>query len=125
MTKLISVVTKKIWDPWIHPVMNETSDGYIPNEYFTQEEIDNVLMPFLNYVRTQVGFDPNSVVKNISGNESVTIREFDTLDHAKLAAINIGGIGPNPDPVVVARNELLRQKTEAANVTYTYSTKII
>lgn len=125
MAKLINVITKKIWDPWIHPLQNETGDSYIPNEFFTQEEIDNVLVPFLNYAKSQAGLIPSSVINDRSGNEEYSIREYDTLAHAQQAALNLSGRTANPDPIVTARNELMRQKTEAAQVTYSYSTKII
>lgn len=120
MTKLITILTKKVWEPW---VAVET-DGS-PNEYFTQEELDTVMTPYAAYVKSQPGLDISLTEKYRTDTDMVTVRYFDTLEHAQQAAINITGIGPNPNPIVATKNNLVRQKMEAASVTYQVSTKII
>ena len=111
MPKLITTFVKPTDDtPWLllHPDYATTA--------FTQEERDNVLTPFRRYVATIPGINVDSYQVSVTGNIATVSIEFDTVQHA-LDAIDL--LGPNgTDPAVVAKNELLRSKTQALGFKY-------
>lgn len=118
MAKLITVISKQnVWDDWI------SSDPDSAHTHFTQEEIDNVLNPYYAYTRSLPGLDVDKYRVVIVNNEMTVIREFDTVANAQNALVKLSKY--STEPIVIARNELVQQKTKDAGIVYTFVNKIV
>jgi hypothetical protein len=84
--------------PWIDT--NEYLD------YFTQQQIDEVITPYTDFVHNLPGF-VSVTVEEINGN-LVIKHEFDTTDNMRSAQSVLGG--PNANSIVVLRNNLFTEK---------------
>lgn len=75
MPTLQITLTKRSIDPWIL-----TMDVTPSLEYFTQDEIDNILVAHMNAVRAIPGLV--NISETTDGDTKVVSYEFDTMEHA-------------------------------------------
>lgn len=74
MPKLIVKITKNLDDPWIL-----TMDSPPSLEYFTQEEIDTVMIPYFKEVRKIPGLI--SITETTDGNTKRVEYTFDSMEN--------------------------------------------
>jgi hypothetical protein len=118
MAKLITVITKQnIYDEWIATGPDNTK------EHFSQEEIDNVLNPFYEYARNLPGIMPDKYKVYTENRDMTVVREFDTRANAENALVKLSRY--SDEPIVIARNALVQQRTKDLGVLYTFVNKII
>lgn len=110
MAKIIVTVTKRESDPWI--LLKKD----MVNQIFTQDEIDLIIRPYINYVKSLPGYlyDQSSVT--INGNTAVSEMVFDTNENLESAYPNLFGIDVNE--IVKNKNLLVRAKVLAAGAQY-------
>ena len=115
MAKLILKLAKQPGDPWI---------TMLDSSKFTQEELDTVINPYFEYVRSlpglQIQTPPPQAVFYDDTNESTML--FDTEQDA-INARELLFIAPT-DSRVIAKNTLMRSKLQAENVKYTLTVTI-
>ena len=112
--KIITELTKGDNDVWL----TTHEDSY---NNFTQDEIDNVLIPFKAYVSSLDGLlqEQNSV-ERIDANNIKLVAVFDTEEHARSAQQKISKT--SDIEIVKKKNELFKNKVKALG--FTYSAKI-
>lgn len=115
MAKLIIKLTKQPQDPWI--LLSDTSQ-------FTQEEIDTIITPYYDYVKTLPGIQVQTPFPEpvITDNTSVSTLLFDTNKDIIVARDKLF-LEPK-DAAVINKNALIRQKLMAAGVKYTVETEL-
>lgn len=118
MPKLI-ITTKKqnVYDEWIDAGPEGSSN------FFTQEEITNVLNPYYEYVRNLPGHDLSKYKTYVNDMETALVREFDTVQNAQNALFKLSKY--TDEPIVIARNNLVQERTKEHGVVYTFTNKII
>jgi hypothetical protein len=94
---------------------------YAPN-FFTQEEIDKVLTPYIEYAGRREGLIPNSWHSAIDANTAIFSVEFDTVEHAEEARTLLSQ--GSTVPVVKAKHDLLDARRKAFGLTYTVTTHV-
>lgn len=107
--RLITTFTKQNdADPWIL-----LAKAYVP-QVFSEQEIAEVVLPFIEYSKSLPGMIPDSFTLDVAGNVATMARDFDT---EQAAAIYQHTLGPgSANPLVIAKNQLLKSKFEALNV---------
>jgi hypothetical protein len=113
MPKIVTTITKKPTDPWIL---------ITTPEMFTTSEMDNIMWPYIYYVKDLPGFIPGLKTNNIYDNVFVNEIHFDTENNLNNAFSKL--FGANLDERVVRKNALLKQKTSEAGVEYTIKNSI-
>lgn len=106
-----NIVVKNESDPWI------TIEKDTLKETFTQEEIDTIIVPFFNFLWALPGYVESINTTSASENKKITNLVFDSYENM-MSAINVL-YGPNANPVVVAKNNLLNEKIQQAGAVYT------
>lgn len=120
MPKLIFSLDKKVYDPWI--VASPGNQNV--NQYFTQQEIDNVLTPYIAFIESLPGrVAGKEYAEYVSDTNYTVVREYDTLDNAKNAMLKLSDAGGVP--IVIAKNALVRSKMAENAIIYTITNKII
>lgn len=117
MARLITVVTKYIFDPWMI-VTPENAP-----QYFSQEEIDTILTPYFDYVRNLPGIIPEKFKQYTTDTQTTNVREFDTVENAKNALFKMSVY--SDEPIVIARNTLVQNKTKELGLHFEITNKII
>lgn len=116
-SKIKITTTKQASDPWVS--LNKD----IVANHFSQEEIANVILPFIQYTTSLPGYVPQESSSSINGNVQTTYMAFDSPDHLMEAKNKL--FGSDLDQVVVAKNELLKSKQEELGVEYTTEVEFI
>lgn len=112
MNKIKITLTKANSDPWILGNKDFAIQG------FTEEERLQYLKPYMDYVKALPGYsyEQSLIETYIDGDTSVTMICFDT--EANMLSAKDLLFGANLDTVVQSRNNFIRNKLQAANVTY-------
>lgn len=99
----------------VKTIINNNPGGVKPwidtNEYldhFTQQQIDEVITPYTDYVQNLPGFV--SVTAEEVGGNLVIKHDFDTTENMIFAQSVLGG--PNANSIVVTRNTLFTEKLQ-------------
>lgn len=113
MAKIIVTVTKRENDPWI--LLKKD----IVNQVFTQDEIDLIIRPYIDYLKSMPGYlyDQSSVT--INGNTAISEIVFDTNENLESAYPNLFGVDANE--IVKNKNLLVRAKVLATGAEYQVS----
>jgi len=113
MSKIILKVTKASAEaPWV-----STGRDSVRN-FFTDNEISEVVMPYIQLVNNLPGLLEKRVVEEAS--TSMTLEYlFDTLTNATNASEVL--FGSNPTPVVAAFKALMSEKVLSNGQSYTYT----
>jgi len=118
MAKYIYTITKgspdEIW-------MNMSDLDFLKNN-FTQEEINNVLMRYKNFVSSLPGYQSSSV-NTISDVSKEFITTFDTLDNANNAYQQLVRPYANNSIQEIMQTLMIR-KREELNLNYTITFKV-
>jgi len=117
MAKLVTILTKNVWEDW------KGVDIYEKNDDYTQIEYDKIVVPYLNYAKSLPGIDWQKTQIIKGDTQLVTIRYFDTIEHAQLAEEKLGLNSDAPE----IQNLLIlnRAKSAARGYSYDRETKII
>jgi hypothetical protein len=107
MPKIVTTITKKPNDPWILITRPEV---------FTAAEMEDVITPYLYYVRSLPGFMTGLKTNSITDNVFVNEIYFDTEENARNAKELL--FGENLDDRIVRKNALMKRKILAKSVTY-------
>lgn len=110
MPRIITTITKQPSDPWIILKEGMTSD------IFSEEEINNIILPYVEYVRSLLGIITPETLSTIENDTFTSTLSFDTIENTSLAYSKL--FGTELDPIVVAKNNLLKQKMTSANLVY-------
>ena len=110
MSKIIITITKKDNDPWI------LFKSGIASSVFSQQEINDVVKPFFDFLKSIPGYDYDSSGTTIDGNTSRTEMVFDTKENMMNAFSKL--FGPDVENVVKNKNELLASRIAESNATY-------
>lgn len=117
MAKLIAITKKQLWEDWI--LSTEDSE----KASFTQQEIDTIFVPYINYVKSLPGIKADLIDIRKSNGEMAIIREFDTQEHAENAAAELI---TNPTNMAVLKMlKLMRDKQAQYGYSYTYDYKVL
>lgn len=109
-SKIKITTTKQSSDPWIS--LNKD----IVENHFSQQEIQSVVVPYITYLTSLSGYVAEESSSTIEGNVQTTYIAFDSADHLIEAKNKL--FGSNLDPVVTAKNALLKSKQDASNIIY-------
>lgn len=92
-------------------------------DFFTQEEIESVLLPFLEYAARRPGLIPNSHSSVIGSYSAIFEMKFDTVEHAEEARTLLSQ--GSTVPVVKAKHDLLESRRKLHNIDdYTVTTHV-
>jgi hypothetical protein len=107
MLTITRTLSKRSNDPWI-----TTSNTSI----FTQQEMDSVITPYLNFLNSLPGFQANNYTETFLNDTYTTIMCFDA-DENGLDVVNLL-FGNSSNPQVVNKNNLINQKMKTSGVVY-------
>ena len=115
MARIITKITKRPSDPWIM-----LSDASI----FTADELTNVINPYFDYVKTLPGLVIQSPLPApfLYDDTAESSMIFDTQENA-ISASEALFFNPT-NPAVLAKNALMRKKTEDAGAVYSFNITI-
>lgn len=117
MARILITITKQNDDPWILLKRDLTQ------AVFSQEEIDNVIAPYYQYIKALPGYNYEQSSVEITGNTSVSTIVFDTIENAANAYLKLYPSDEQTlDQVVKNKNQLIKQKMQEAGVHYSFST---
>lgn len=108
MATVKTTLTKQSTDPWI--LLTDAT-------LFTQEEMDNVVTPYTNFVKSLTG--NQGLTTDINGDTAVFTWTYDTMENAATARQEMTDI---TNTIVSAKNFLLHSKLQSANAIYKSST---
>lgn len=100
MPKITRTLYKKNTEPWI-----VTTADYI-DVYFSQEEKENIILPYNNMVNQANGYIQDSFTQTFEGDTYTWSREYDTMENLQNAMIQMSD-GNNS--IVSVRNEKLKE----------------
>lgn len=119
MAQIIVTITKQESDPWI------LLKKEIVNDIFSQEEINNITKPYIEYIKTLQGYDYSQSFIDIVGNTATTHMFFDTLENASNAFVKLYPDNEQTlEQVVKNKNTLIKQKMQEAGVQYSFSATV-
>ena len=96
--------------------------SHYASNFFSQEEIDKVLTPYIEYANRLEGLISNSWRSVIDVNTAVFSVEFDTVEHAEEAKALLSQ--GSTVPVVKAKHDLLDARRKTFGLTYTVTTYV-
>lgn len=104
---------KKEGDPWV------SLNRDLIRDYLTEQEIQDVITPYFLFVHNLPGSLHEENTSVIDGNTQTATLNFDSYANLQNAKSKL--FGPDMNPVVIAKNALLKSKMDALGVTYTNS----
>lgn len=110
MPKIITTITKQSSEPWI--ILKEG----MSSDIFSEEERNNIILPYIEYVRSLPGIISDETLSTVENNTFTSILSFDTIEHTTAAYNKL--FGAQLDAIVVAKNDLLKQKMTSSNLRY-------
>lgn len=118
MAKIVVTIKKKPGDPWVltHPSMESTWP-----QYFTQQEIDEIIKPYNEYLRNMPGYIAADSSFTIEGDTATSVGMF-SIPQLAAGAFGILRSTANEDsPIVLARNKLVKDKMNELGISYEVS----
>lgn len=116
MARILITITKQNDDPWILIKRDLIQD------IFSQEEIDNTIKPYFQYIKALPGYIYEQSSVEITGNTSVSTMVFDTIENAANAYVKLYPANEQTlEQVVKNKNQLIKQKMQEAGVHYSFS----
>jgi hypothetical protein len=118
MAKVIVTLQKTSETPWVLASREHASENY------TQEEMDTILFPYLEYIKTIPGYDWANTTSVFSedNNTLTTTYNFDTIENAN-AGLQLM-FSSEPNSISFNRSQLLKNKLNELGVSYTASREI-
>jgi len=110
MAKLVTILTKNVWEDWNAVDLIQKTDD------FTQIEYDKIVVPYLNYVKALPGINWEETQFIKSDTQLVTIRYFDTVENAQAAETKLSISSDAPE----VQHMMILTKTKQSTQGYTY-----
>lgn len=117
MAQVVTTLTKQNdADPWV------LSTEALRAQWFTADEIANVLDPYVALAKSQPGADNAAYSEAFASNTFTATRVYDTLEHAEMARI---AMADRTNPVITTRNALVLARAQQYNVNYTVTQVVL
>lgn len=111
--RIVTEITKRQEDPWF--IIGKARDESM-KQFFTQQQIDEVLIPYADLGNSQPGFLKDQSSFNFDGNNLYRVLAYDSEENAMNAQQLFSKNSNNP--IVQARNQLVREKAIELGVSY-------
>lgn len=119
MPTITVTLKKSAGDSWVLASRDHAA------EHYTQEEIDNTLIPFLEYIKTLPGYDWANTTSVFSedNNTLTTTHNFDTIENAIDADLKM--FTPEEGTISYTRNQLVQSRIKSSGFNYTFSKVVL